>query len=183
MSFPTQPAFIATSTGSWEPSRVHPAMAWLEKHTKAFENHELTEANFSDWHTDDMTFQKANGEIITGGLAAFKASLEVYQPFATYMHEPKLCVVWENENGYEMIGHATLFADFVSPGGEKKAEDSSSRKWDVGLPGMFQFAFVKVSGAPIDGLKLGRIAMYSDSGPVVVEMIKRGMVQANQLLS
>ena len=183
MSFPTQPAFIVSTAGSWEPSRAHPAMAWLEKYTKAFENHEVNEANFSDWNTDDLAYQKANGEVTTGGLAAFKASLEVYRPFAAYLHEPKFGIVWEVENGYEMIGHATLFADFVAPGGEKKAEDFSGRKWDVGLPGMFQFTIVKVPGAPTDELKLSRGAMFSDSGPVMVEMMKRGMVQANQLLA
>ena len=181
MAFPTQPAFIASTSGNWEPVRVHPAMAFLEKYTEAFDNHKVTEENFSDWHTDDLSFQKANGEVITGGVTALKAILEVYQPFSAYLHEPKFCVLWEVENGYDMVGYATLFADLVAPGGEKTAEDVSGRKWDVGLPGMFQFSFVKVPGAPNDGFKFGgRTAMFSDSGPVMMEMMKRGMVPPNQ---
>jgi len=181
MSFPLTPAFITESAG-WDKVRAHPAMQWMEKYTLAFDADQLASSSFSDWHTDDLTYQKGTGEVITGGETAFKACLEVYAPFAAHLHEPAFVIVWETEDGYEMVGQATLFADLKVPGGEKKMADLTGRKWDIGIPGMFRFSYMKVEGAPHDGLKMRRNEVFSDSGPAIVEMLKRGMVKPEQLL-
>jgi hypothetical protein len=82
----------------------------------------------------------------------------------------------------EMIGSANMFADLPVPGGEKQHADLTGKKWDLRLPGMFHFEYVKDSSAKHDGILLKSTKVYSDSGPAVVEMLKRGMVKPEQLL-
>jgi hypothetical protein len=181
MSLPTKPAFVTTTKG-WDNLRVHPAMAWMEKFTYAWDRKEINESNWSDWQTDDMLYQAANGEVSTGS-KAIVANLATYAPFAAHMHEPNGTIsCWETEDGWEMMGQATLFANLPVPGGEKTKKDLTGKAWDIAAPGMFHFTYVKDKGAKHDGIKMNSEKVFSDSGAAMIEMIKRGMVKPEQLL-
>lgn len=187
MSFPTTSTFISNYTNGWEEARIHPALAWLEKATKAFDSRESWSTPWSDWHTDDYTFINPHGEVTTGGEAAFKATQENYRPFSSSIHEPVWACVWEDqsENAWYVVAEAILYGDFPETDTKKEGkrfEDREGRKWDVGLYGMFRFEFVKDVGAVHDGLKMRRLRAYCDTGPMVVEMLKRGMMQPEDLL-
>lgn len=140
MSFPTTSTFITNYTKGWEDWRVHPAVAWLEKCTKAFDARKSWSTPYSDWHTDDYTFIKPNGETTTGGDPAFKATKESYSAFSSSIHEPKLTCVLETQDAWYMIGEAILYGDFPDTGaGCKEIDDLAGRQWDVRLHGMFRF--------------------------------------------
>jgi hypothetical protein len=182
MSYPTKPAFVVTTKG-WDELRVHPAMAWMEKYTYAWDGKEINESNTTDWHTEDHVYQAPNGEVATGSKAAVNAALATYAPFAAHMHEPNGTIsCWETQDGWEMLGQATLFIDLPVPGGPKTKKDLSGRAWDIAAPGMFQFSYVKDKGAKHDGIKMKLQKVFSDSGARMIEMIKRGMVKPEQLL-
>lgn len=58
----------------------------------------------------------------------------------------------------------------------------TGRKWDVEAPSAFHFTVFKDSGAKHGGIKLKRSKVFSDTAPVVVEMLKRGILKPEQLL-
>jgi len=182
MSFPTIPAFVTSFTSSWEEARIHPALAWLEKFTKAFDSRESWSGPYSDWHTDDYTFIKPNGEVTTGGDPAFKASQELYSAFTSSLHEPKWACAWETPNIWYVVGEATVYGDFPDTGTERKRFlDRTGRTWDIRLHGMFQFEFVKEKDTIHDGMKLKRLQVYCDTNPLVMEMLKKGMIKADDI--
>lgn len=183
MSFSTTPTFITKYTSGWEDGRVHPALAWLEKCTKAFDSRESWSTPYSDWHTDDYTFIKPNGEVTTGGEPAFKATQENYRAFSSSLHEPQWACVWESQNIWNVIGEAIVYGDFPDTGTEnKRFEDRTGRTWDERLCGMFRFEFVQDKDAIHDGMKMKRLQAYCDTSPMVADMLKRGMMKADDLL-
>jgi hypothetical protein len=174
MSFPTTPVFL-TDTKGWEQARVHPAIAWLEKYTKAFDSRESWATPHSEWHTEDYVYTKATGETFCGA-AAWNAAHKDYAPFKAMCNEPKWGCIWETKSGWEMVGEVILFADFAVEGREKKFEDLQGRRWDLGMPGMLRFEIVRDEGSKHEGIKLKRIQNFSDTRPVIMEMLKRGMI-------
>jgi hypothetical protein len=75
-----------------------------------------------------------------------------------------------------------LFADLAVDGGEKKFENIEGKKWDMGLPAMFRFEFVREEGSKHEGIKLMRSQIFSDTGPVIMEMLKKGMAKPESLV-
>ena len=66
-----------------------------------------------------------------------------------------------------------------------KTEDSSSKvkdkegnEWDGANPAAFNFAYRKVDG----GIRLAKTEIAADPTATVVEMLKRGMMKAEDLL-
>ena len=92
-----------------------------------------------------------------------------------------MCVA-EKADGWEFIGEATLFIDLPKEGDTKKATDLDGRRWDLSVGSMFRFNFVKDWTAKHDGIKIRSLQMYSDTGPVVEEMLKRGIMKPEDLL-
>ncbi|KAE8378486.1 hypothetical protein BDV26DRAFT_281017 [Aspergillus bertholletiae] len=181
MSFPTTPVFLSATKG-WEQARIHPALAWMEKCANAWDSRESWSTPWSDWVTDDYLYIKPNGERRTGGAAAWEASKADYGAFRESHHEPTWVCVAEKDDGWEFVGEATLFIDLVKEGREKKVQDMDGRRWDLSVGSMFRFVFVKDWTAKHDGIKIKSFQMYSDSGPVVVEMLKRGIMKTEDLL-
>jgi hypothetical protein len=81
-----------------------------------------------------------------------------------------------------MVGKATMFAELPVPG-DKQKTDLTGKKWDVGVPSMFHFEYVKESSAKHGGILIKRTEIFGDSAPAVVEMMKRGMIKPDQLLA
>lgn len=91
-----------------------------------------------------------------------------------------MCVA-EKVDGWEFVGEATLFIDLPKEG-IKKAVDLEGRRWDLGVECMFRFNFVKDWTAKHDGIRIRSMQIYSDSGPVVGEMLRRGIMKTEDLV-
>lgn len=75
-----------------------------------------------------------------------------------------------------MIGLAMVFANL--PGEEKReVKDKKGRDWEVKLPGAFKFYYRKDG----DGFKVKSTEIFSDSGPVVMALLKKGVMTPEQL--
>ncbi|KAJ9639319.1 hypothetical protein H2201_008311 [Coniosporium apollinis] len=181
MSYQTTPAFIKYCPKGWDDVRSHPAMAWMEKYTNMFDSRAAFDAPHSDWHTSDYTLHEANGTIVSGGEAGWAALKNIYSPFSAHLHDPTFLIWWETEKGWEMIGQADMCANLAAPGGQKK-KDRNGNEWDVIIPSAFHFEYVKDDGAQHDGILLRRTEILADSGPAVVEMMKRGMLKPEELM-
>ncbi|QDS74411.1 hypothetical protein FKW77_005829 [Venturia effusa] len=182
MSFSTKPTFVVWNVGGFEQSRSHPAMAWMENYTKMWDDRKVSEENAAEWNTTDYVFTDGKGVSTKGAVEAHRAATAVYAPFSEYHHEPDGPLsCWETENGYFMMGQATLFADLPVPGETKSKVDVEGRKWDFAIPAMFQFEYVKDASGP-GGLKMKSNTNFSDPTPAVVEMLKRGMLKPVQLM-
>ena len=183
MSFPTQPAFV--HYGSWDDTtRKHPAMKFMEAYTNWFEENHFKEPAPTAWLTKDTSMVLADGRAFNGADAVWAAQPLTYGPFVQYYHQPYFVICVEIDDGYEMIGQATVFANLPGEptGDEQKAADDKGRKWDVGVPGAFRFIYKKEPGAKNGlGFLLHRTEIMADSGPVVVKMLKRGVMKPSDL--
>lgn len=177
-SYKTQPAFL--HVGTWDDeSRKHPAMKWMEDYTIAFNARSNWDQKTSDWHTSDFTLVKPDAAEIKGDEEAFEQVKGLYAPFTQEFHEPYFLVVWERQDGYEMLGQAHCFAN--CPGepsqGEQKVKDLQGREWDVKIPGAFRFVYIKKDGAAHGDFELQRAEIMSDSMPAVQILLKRGVMK------
>jgi hypothetical protein len=176
MSFPTTPIFLGQ--GGWEALKIHPAMNWMVDYTAIIDSGELFKTGrWTDWCTSDWTFTTADGSKHSGE-AAFNTWKQQYAPLVKYTHIPRMAVVWESKNGYEMLGQADLFANLPGGSGQGAVVDSNGAHWEIKVPSAYRFSYVKVDG----GFKISAIELHADSAPIVVELLKRGVMSPEQLL-
>ena len=183
MSVSTRPAFI--HWGTWDDeTRRHPAMKWMEDYTAFYNARSDWDQDTSDWLSPDFTLVKPDGTVFADHKQAFKESKAMYQFFTKEFHEPYFLVCWENDQGWQMFGQAHMFANL--PGnpsaGEQKVKDLQGREWDVKIPGAFNFVYAKNPGAAHGGIEMTKAEIMSDSGPAVVNLLKRGVLKPEQLL-
>jgi len=174
MSFPTTPAFVVH--GDFSPAtQQHPGMKFLEAMKLDFDARRWT----ADYYAADFTWVAPNGQAYEGRDKALDALKAQYAPLTAHWHEPFYQICTPTDYGYEMIGSATMWANL--PGepaaGETKKVDRNGTAWDVAGPGGFRFHIVK-SG---DSFQLSRMEVTADSGPVLMTMVKRGLLAAKDL--
>lgn len=170
------------SAAAWEKRfRDHPVVDWMLDFEEAFDFGDMKSGPWNAWVTDDFSFTKPTGECIAGGEPAWAAVLETYAPFVAHYHEPFFSAQWETPTGYELIGCAKMFVKLPVPG-KDTTKDQEGREWDVGVPGAFHFEYTKDPSGP-KGLKMKSQKIFADGIPLVSEMVKRGMVTADQVLS
>ncbi|KAL8795148.1 MAG: hypothetical protein Q9195_002303 [Heterodermia aff. obscurata] len=187
MAYPTQPAFI--HTGGWGPStRAHPALAFLEEYAAShFDQQAWNTNHFSEWHHADWHLTKADNSVVSGGHEVWTEGIpSIYGPFAGHLHDPTFLIVWETEEGYEMIGEANVFLDLggAEEGeGGKKEKDSKGKEWDAVMPGSFHFWFARAEGGEgnTHGLVMKRTQLFADSAPVKSLMVKKGLLKKEDL--
>lgn len=118
------------------------------------------------------------------GDAAYRRTESDYAVFTKWHHAPEYYVCHESKdiNGWEMIGQANLYANLVGPpDGQPKVKDSSGEEWDVKVPAAFHFWYEKSDDAEHDGIVLKRTHIMSDSGPVVVRLLHRGVLKPSDI--
>ncbi|KAB8346053.1 hypothetical protein FH972_023105 [Carpinus fangiana] len=178
-SVPLTQAFI--HHGSWsDTTRAHPALAWFEGYTKDLIDAQKWDTPAAEHHDPDFWLQKPDGTVIKGADQAWAAVHELYQPFAAHFHDPTFLVLSDTSDGWTMAGQANVFGNLQGPLGETKATDSTGKAWELMTPAMFIFHFVKSSNKAGVALKSTRI--FSDSGPAIVAMLKKGLIKPEQLL-
>ncbi|KAK4938848.1 hypothetical protein LTR10_020754 [Elasticomyces elasticus] len=179
---PTKPAFV--HYGDWDDTtRKDPSQKWQERITHdIFDSHKW-DTPYSDMQTDDATLLKPDGTHVHGGKASWAAIAELFRPLTSQITIPFYMVVTETEYGWEMIGTANIFGNL--PGepaaGEVKVKDDYGKEWDVKISGGFRFQYRKVDGAKYDGILCQLIQMFTDSGPMVTKMLKRGLLKPGDL--
>ena len=198
MSFPTQPAYV--HYGTWDDrSRQHECMKWMyallslpfpqfhlpnssnrEEYTNAVDCKVWDTEPSSTYFTPTHTLHKSTGETVSGGDASWSSlRTQVYAPFSQHLHDPQFFVVWETEDGWEMLGVATLYWNLVAPGAGAKVKGRDGKEWDGAGPAAFNFRYVKLEDG---GIRLCRTAIYADPTVAVVGMLKRGMMKAEDLV-
>lgn len=180
MSYPTTPAFIAYTNGAEKRLLEHPVLDFLFHHQESFDHGNMKNEPYTVFHTDDFVLTKPDGTALPAGEPSWKGWLEQYAPFTEHLHEARYVNVYEREGGWEMMGVAHIYGNLPVPG-EKTKTDLTGRKWDVVVPGAIRFYCVKDASGP-KGFKIKSIDLFGDGTPVVVEMIKRGMVKPEDLM-
>lgn len=181
MSVKTIPTFVHNN--DWDAtSRQHPAMEWMERYTRKFdEGLPAMEAELDKWHDENFEYIAANGTKSNGIKAAFEALKQTYGPLAAYHHEPYYLNCYAAPGGaegdYEMIGLAHVFVDAPGERTGEGVQDLTGRKWEASLPGGFKFYYRRVG----DDFRLARTEIFSDSGPVVSLLLRKGVVSAKDL--
>lgn len=192
MSYPTKPAFI--HSGGWSAeTRAHPALKFLEEYAAShFDQQAWNTNHFSEWHHSDWHLTKADNTVVSGGHEVWTEGIpSIYGPFAGHLHDPTFLIVWDTEEGYEMIGEANVFLDLnvaeedkgADESGTTKEKDSNGKEWDALMPGSFHFWFAKAEGGEgnTHGLLMKRTQLFADSAPITGLMIKKGLVKKEDL--
>lgn len=179
MSYATKPAFI--HAGSWnDETRKHPAMKWMEDYTHRFDDGAYAKLSSAEMgHAPGFVYQKSTGEVIEGADDAWKALAQTYAPFQSHVHDPIWLLCWETEKGWDMFGVAQVWYTLPAPPSatEKKMKGYGDKEWDGMAPGAFHFSYWKTGS----GIELGRTEIFNDASPVIVQMIKRGMLKPEEL--
>jgi hypothetical protein len=102
-----------------------------------------------------------------------------YGPLTAQHHRPYFITCTETEDGYDMIGQASLYANLSGKpaAGERKVTDNDGKKWDLCIPGAFHFHCVKHEETYL----LKRTEMHADTGPLVLGLLKRGVLNPKDL--
>ena len=154
----------------------------MEQYNYAFDKHEHGMDLSDEWYSDDFVLIKSDGTEVNGKKDALVSLKEVYSPLISHFHDPFYLCCAEGKNGtWEMIGQAKLYAKL--PGnpaaGEKPVKDPKGRSWDIVLPGAFKFVYAPGKGP--EGFLLTRTELMTDSAPIVMTLLKRGVMSPADL--
>lgn len=177
MSYPQTSTLL--HVGDWDATtRKHPAMAFMENYTNVWIDSRLfmntTTNDPLEYHTPSFTFTKPDGTSYSDLESSMTALQALYAPFVAHHHKPTLLCCWEVENGWKMLGVANLSVKLVG-------SDAGTGKWDVVTPSAFLFTYVKGKGD--NQILLQSTQIFSDSGPTVVALMKRGVLKPEDLLA
>ncbi|KAF3037728.1 hypothetical protein E8E11_005283 [Didymella keratinophila] len=180
MSFPTKPAFV--HYGTWDDeTRAHPAMKWMEQYTNQVDAKAADEVK-NNWMAQDHFLVRSTGQKDTGAQASVDALYkEIYAPFAEHAHVPYHLVCYEVDDGWEMMGLATVYWNLAVPGKQEsgeKVKDKEGNEWDGAMPGAFNFHYRKEGG----GIRVTKTEIAADPTAAVVGMLKRGMMKPEDLM-
>jgi len=181
MSYSTTNAFI--HTGNWdEETRSHPAVKFLEDYAAEFDKSDWS-IEHEAWTTADWELQKADGTTFHGAKESYDAVKELYGPLTAFLHEASFLIAWDTKEGWDVVGFANLFMNLPGESqGQKVKDEAQGKSWDLMVPTAFRFTYVKDSRSKHDGILLKKTVIYADSGPVVMGLLKRGVLKPEQLV-
>lgn len=79
-----------------------------------------------------------------------------------------------------MSGNAWLFYNLPGDGSNAGITDLTGKSWQGKIPSGFHFVYKKDQSGK-DGIMIATTAITSDSGPVVVELLKRGILKPSDI--
>ena len=82
-----------------------------------------------------------------------------------------------------MMGNAFIFGNLPGKPGseEQKVKDIDGQEWDCKMSGAFHFRFVKRDAAPRDGVLMDLVEIMTDSAPIMMKMLGRGLIKPSDL--
>ena len=101
-------------------------------------------------------------------------------PLVRYHHEPYFLVCTETDYGWQMIGQAQLFVKLpgdAAEGEPPKCKDNTGEEYDLAIPSGFRFEYKKDDSSKHGAVKLQKTEIMSDSAPIVMMLVKRGVIQ------
>lgn len=129
----------------------------------------------------DFKYAKATGEIFPPGQDSWNGVKDSYKFFTKHYHEPYFFTCWEldDNSGWAMTGNAWLYYNL--PGeGSSSIKDNQGREWQGKVPGGFYFEYKKDQSGQ-DGIKISTTSITSDSGPVLLQLLGRGVIKPSDL--
>ncbi len=184
MSYPTTtPAYLSQAKGAGRLSRELPVLDFLIDHQEAFDHGNMKNEPYIVIYTDDFVFTKSDGTVLPPGEATWRGWLEGCAAFNERFHDARYACIYERNGGWEMLGFAHLYANFLVPGAKTK-KDSTGRLWDVYVPGSLVFTCVKDPAVQSDlRSRVKTMTLYGDGTSLVGEMVKRGMLKPEDLFN
>jgi len=174
MSVPTKPAYIHTGDFDSE-TATHPVFKVLQDYRDDYDARTFD----LKWYAADYTYVAPDGQTYHGPEQAMAALKALYGPLTAHCHEPYYITCTETDYGLDMIGLATLWVDL--PGdpavGESKKTDSKGKKWDMANKGCFHFQWDLRANQPV----LKRTEIMADTGPLVLALVKRGVLTPSDI--
>jgi hypothetical protein len=168
------------SYGDWsDDTRKHPVIAWFEQYALRFdEGLQAMGGELDKWHVQDFTYAGSDGSDAHGIKDAWAKLSETYGPLAKWSHQPTYMNWYETEEGWEMIGIADVYMNLPGTAGSGSAKSNrDGASWEMKVPGAFKFNYVKHG----DSFLLKRTEICSDSGPVVMSLLKKGVMKPSDL--
>ncbi|KAF3038963.1 hypothetical protein E8E12_001185 [Didymella heteroderae] len=180
MSFQTKPAFV--HFGTWDDeTRAHPAMKWMEQYTYSFDGKAIDEVK-NNAMSHDHVLIRTTGQKDSGAQASVDALYkEIYAPFAKWSHVPEHLICYEVDDGWEMMGFATLWWNLAVPGKQEsggKVKDAQGNEWDGANPAAFNFRYRRDG----DSIRMCKTEVAADPSAAMVGMLKRGMMKPEDLM-
>jgi hypothetical protein len=159
-------------------------MAFMEKYTNRFdEGYSVMGAELDKWMTPDFTYVAADGSTHEGMQAGYAKLGETYGLLTKYHHEPFYLACHEvegHQGDYMMIGLAHVYANTPGEKVGGGVKDQKGREWEATLPGAFRFYYRKADDG-VDGYRLAKTEIFSDSGPIVRLLLQKKVVTLEQL--
>jgi hypothetical protein len=176
MAAPTKPTFI--HYGDFDASsRKLPVMEFMERFRDDYDKGSFD----PKWYTPDFTYVTPDGRELKGRDNAIAALKELYGPLPSWRHEATYLNCYETDFGHEMIGKAMLWVELPgrAAAGESKRTDGAGKQWDLAGPGAFMFQYVRDEEG--EGHRLRRLEITADTSPIIVGMLKRGVLSPKDL--
>jgi len=125
-------------------------------------------------------YAKADGTIFPPGEESWAGVKQTYSVFTKYHHEPYFlcCYELDDGSGWAMSGNAWLYCSL--PGEESDSvTDGKGQKFQMRVPAGFHFVYKKTgeNGA----IQIATTSITSDSGPIVVALLQRGIMKPADL--
>ena len=99
-----------------------------------------------------------------------------YAPFAKHLHEPTFLVTWETEDGYGMMGIASLYFNLHGPAPDAQT-DRYGEKWHGVVQAAYRFYYTKDGNS----FKMKETTIFADLGPVFKTMLQNKMIDGEGL--
>lgn len=130
----------------------------------------------------DFEYAKSDGTIFPRGKASWDGVTATYQFFTKWYHEPYFFTAFELDDGsgYALNGSAQIYYNLPGDATGAGVKDAQGRQWQGKIPGGFYFEYKKDQGGK-DGLKITSTAITSDTGPIVVQLLQRGVLKPSDL--
>jgi hypothetical protein len=182
MTFTNTPVYVVDNAQGWqEKHREHPAIAWQWEMEKKLDYGNLLNEGYEEFVTDDFTFTSPDNITTKGREAAWAKVKEMYQFFTAQYHEPEEYIIWETNEGWKLMGRASMYVNFPVPlENASTVKDLNGEEWHFKLPATFKFEWVKDPSGP-KGLKIKEEVVVADGLPLMNQLVKRGMVTWEQV--
>lgn len=131
--------------------------------------------------SSDFKYVKSTGEVFAPGKESWEGVKNTYALFTKWRHEPYFFTSYDldDESGWALTGNAWVYYNLPGEGGAS-IKDNQGNTWQGRVPGGFYFEYKKDKSGK-DGIKITSTSITSDSGPIVVQALQRGILSPKDI--